>query len=275
MSAIISFIKANFWSIGLSSVVPALIWVVVGAGMCLIILRYARRRGWLEGRLRTVLSMLLLLNVVFIVIPGFIFCGGVSAAARRAVVLLGEKGTGDPAFDTSLRRRLGEAVLAPVLGRYASQGTIGQDTELRTDVTAFDPLLLGDKTAVDSLLRRIDAADLDAYAWYTRRQLGEPKTRLPSRLSILILDLMHTAYVASLDVYPDLLSTVPASRGEGFSLDDASTHIGTRLLAKHGRMLVDRALGTRPQYWGMLLVLQFIILLVICRALAWCSRPSA
>ena len=273
MASFVSFIKANLWSIGLSCVVPSLIWVVLGGGACLVLFRHARRRGWLEGRLRTILSLLVVLNLSFVVIPSFLACGSAPAAAQRIIALLAEQGTGDPVLDQTIKARLGLAILTPMLEPHLQNGTLGELAPTDTLSGSYDLGSLNEPVTANRIMGGLGTRDLDAYAWHLRRQFGAPRSNVPPRAIVRVLDVVHAAYVSSLDLYPDLLGALKSVGGRPLTEHEAAVQIGSRLLAKHGDTLLSRALGNRQRWWGFWIIVQFTAVLALCSALAWASRP--
>ena len=273
MASFASFIKTNLWSIGLSCVVPSLIWVVIGGGICLILFRYARRSGWLEGRLRTILSLLIVLNLSLVVIPSFLVCGSAPAAAQRVLALLAEQGTGDAVVDQTIKARLGLAILTPMLEPHLENGTLGELALTDTMLGSYDLGSLKEPGTANRIMGGLGTDDLDAYAWRLRRQFGAPRSNLPPRAIVGALNVVHAAYVSSLDLYPDLLGALKSVGDGPLTEHDAAVQIGSRLLAKHGDTLLNRALGNRQRWWGFLIILQFAAVLALCSALAWASRP--
>ena len=57
------------------------------------------------------------------------------------------------------------------------------------------------------LIDTLEPEDLDNLLWHARRRCA-PKTKLPARAVVFMFNAAHSAFVQSLDLFPDLLASL-------------------------------------------------------------------
>jgi hypothetical protein len=111
------------------------------------------------------------------------------------------------------------------------------------------------------------------FVWKIRRQIGAPKTKLPARLVVQLLNATHDAFVSSLDLFPDALASLAPREDGTLPIRLAHRQVGERLLRAHGETLMIRAIGHRHYFLGAIAIMQFFAFVLLLSSLAWASRP--
>jgi len=229
--------KSEVIGAGLTAgVIAGLLTVAVGIGLIIAL----RRRGF--GRAGTVgLALATALAAV-----GMGTTAAIPGCVERATEIVASHST-----ELRLDAPMGMLLLAPVVDAYTDEGRDGQAVDDMHGPHGVDLAVIARPMNRTQLIARITIEQLKRSAKTLRRELRVPQTRVPPRLIRRVLDSAQRAFIASPDIYDDLLGALTPSADGQLGVRVGAAQVGRRFFETHAPTVALRGLGY--QHWWIAL----------------------